>query len=1048
MPSASAAPSITPTISLPPSDSAAPIPVSSPSPTRFFNFDDWFEAATPTSRPVPTVSPTKFFNFDDWFEAERQTSPVPTVSPTEFFNFDDWFEGETATTQAPSTTTATTSGPSSAPTKSPTEKPTEIPTKKATEQPLAESPAEKPTPSPTKKPTPSPTKKPPQSPTKKLAQSPSVTATTQAPSSTSTTITTSGPSNAPTKSATEKPTEIPSKKATEQPLTESPTEKPTPSPTKKPTQSPTKKPTQSPTKTLSQSALVNFGETPPANRLPLGICQGNCENHWDCAKGLYCLRREPFEEVPGCVNGKLDATATSYCVEVDPGKLVDYGGTPPLTHSSLGECQGDCDNDSDCEEDLICLQRTKNEAVPGCWFGDQDGSETDYCIVATATEPLHFLPTPPPGHPVNGLPFGICEGGCDHHWDCAKGLHCSRRGPFEEVPGCVNGKLDATATSYCVEVDPGKLVDYGGTPPLTHSSLGECQGDCDNDSDCEEGLICLQRTKNEAVPGCWFGDQDGSETDYCIVATATEPLHFLPTPPPGHPVNGLPLGICEGGCDHHWDCAKGLYCSRRGPFEEVPGCVNEKLDATATSYCVEVDPGKLVNYGGTPPLTHSSLGECQGDCDNDSDCEEGLICFQRAKNWKVPGCWFGDQDGSDTDYCIAATPTDPPYFLPTPPPGVVTYRPGNLTTFKDNLLLSEGLDAKLIAIAGEAVDYKDGKPSNIPFHGRPDAGATFPDTRSGNLEGWVYVSNSEIQEEGAGGVGAITFDKDGNIIDYRMILEGSTWNCGGGKTPWNTWVSCEESPADMKEGRIYQVDPFGEKSAQEMTLGSDGGTWESFAYDIRNPQQPHFYATEDHAKGGLARFTPSNPDLDQQWDILHGPGATEYLVLHPTLDGGSGTFSWTSNRDDAKDNASLYYRNSEGIDVYENQLFFVCKHFQMLFMLNLDDGTYTRSSTEFGLFDGGPDQLKRIMEDDDALLYFTEEGGVDAGIHARDNHGRFYTVLESPNLPGETTGLAFSPDAKYMYMAYQDVGMLYAIWRRDGLPFDEMHLDVKYHQAT
>jgi len=37
--------------------------------------------------------------------------------------------------------------------------------------------------------------------------------------------------------------------------------------------------------------------------------------------------------------------------------------------------------------------------------------------------------------------------------------------------------------------------------------------------------------------------------------------------------------------------------------------------------------------------------------------------------------------------------------------------------------------------------------------------------------------------EGNGGVGAITFDKDGNMLLYDMILEGSTWNCGGGKTP-------------------------------------------------------------------------------------------------------------------------------------------------------------------------------------------------------------------------------------------------------------------------
>jgi secreted PhoX family phosphatase len=277
-----------------------------------------------------------------------------------------------------------------------------------------------------------------------------------------------------------------------------------------------------------------------------------------------------------------------------------------------------------------------------------------------------------------------------------------------------------------------------------------------------------------------------------------------------------------------------------------------------------------------------------------------------------------------------------------------------------------------------------------------------------------------------------------------MVFEGSTWICGGGRTPWNTWVSCEESPG----GKVYQVDPFGEKNAQEMILGSDGGTWESFAYDIRDPMVPRFFVTEDNAKGALARYTPSNPDWNNTWDILHGAGTVQYLVLRPNQDGINGTFSWTANRSNAKQNAQLYYPHSEGIDVYGSQLFFVCKQIRMLFTLDLDGGTYKRSSTQSGLFDGGPDQLKRILNDDDGLLYFTEEGGKDSGIHARDNRGRFYTILESPELPGETTGLAFSPDSKFVYVAYQDVGMLYAVWRRDGFPFDSMVLDVKYHEGT
>ena len=41
--------------------------------------------------------------------------------------------------------------------------------------------------------------------------------------------------------------------------------------------------------------------------------------------------------------------------------------------------------------------------------------------------------------------------------------------------------------------------------------------------------------------------------------------------------------------------------------------------------------------------------------------------------------------------------------------------------------------------------------------------------------------------------------------------------------------------------------------------------------------------------------------------------------------------------------------------------------------------------------------------------------------------------------------LAFSPDAKHMYIAYQKNGKLFDIYRQDGRPFNGRRLDVKYH---
>lgn len=244
------------------------------------------------------------------------------------------------------------------------------------------------------------------------------------------------------------------------------------------------------------------------------------------------------------------------------------------------------------------------------------------------------------------------------------------------------------------------------------------------------------------------------------------------------------------------------------------------------------------------------------------------------------------------------------------------------------------------------------------------------------------------------------------------------------------------------------MDPTGKREPQQIILGDEGGQWESFAYDVRDGESPHFFVTEDNIYGALARFSPDNPNWNHPWEILHAQGRKRYLMLFPNDIGDAGEFRWTASKLRARSNAQNHYPNSEGIDVQGNQLFFVCKNIKMLFTLNLDDMTYTRKSTLFGLFDNTPDQIERILEGESDLLYFTEEGGPNAGIHARDSDGSFFTILESHTYSDETTGLSWSPDGRFMYVAYQGNGLLFSIWRQDGAPFHQKSLDVKYHQTA
>lgn len=325
------------------------------------------------------------------------------------------------------------------------------------------------------------------------------------------------------------------------------------------------------------------------------------------------------------------------------------------------------------------------------------------------------------------------------------------------------------------------------------------------------------------------------------------------------------------------------------------------------------------------------------------------------------------------------TYSDSPSDVPSQQPTLInaTFTPGNLTITENNLILSQGLQSRVLAESGKRVLYVSGNTSTAAFHVLPDFGSTFSDP--GNPDGWIYVSNSEVKDfdefPQKGGVGALTFDSDGNVVDYHMILEGTKANCGGGSTPWGAWISCEEHGSGVN----WQVDPTGQREPKIITLGSDdgGGAFESFA-----SHGSRYFVTEDAEAGPLRRFSPNAPTNTSNgtdpWGILLGPGNTEYLMLYPDNSTSAGFYVWTTDKDLAKENSRTWYRHSEGIDIVGDTLFFVSKVQKEMFILDLVSNTYTVETTVHGLFDGSPDQVISIVGDDE-LLFFTEEGGSNAG---------------------------------------------------------------------
>ena len=194
------------------------------------------------------------------------------------------------------------------------------------------------------------------------------------------------------------------------------------------------------------------------------------------------------------------------------------------------ECDGACSPGTllDIQRcDSSSKQRFVYEEVPGSGGGRlKPRSRQDLCWTRQGTQ-VHELE--PCDLNCRQIILGIqYEGKFEMHpngrpLDCLEQHHHPRAGEVVRAKDCIESRGDDTSYWIMINKRGGNytdvdeeeeellrgnytITDFGNDFCDDDNKCSLCQGGCDRDRDCQDGLECMRRDGNETVPGCEGAD--------------------------------------------------------------------------------------------------------------------------------------------------------------------------------------------------------------------------------------------------------------------------------------------------------------------------------------------------------------------------------------------------------------------------------------------------------------------------------------------------------------------------------------------------------------